>query len=180
MPVNSDLYIATMSRDVRVIRRPVNTSRRKRTVNIATTYLPLVTDRHESPKSVVCHRHAGGVVIVALDRSNRPVRAWSDVRDYQPIRCTYLDTFKLRSLVFERLRPDRLYVNCGQPLAPIPTIYSKRLIVYHDGLDLLLARLQKSFVGPSVTPSQRRPTYDEIRKLDPSITPNDYRKIYGL
>lgn len=166
-----------------MIRRPVNTSRRKRTVNIANTYLPLTSTLTDQSKTVVCHRHSSGTVIVALDRSNRPTRAWSDVRDYQPIRCAYLDTSKLRSLVFERLKPERLYANCGQSLSPIPVAYAKHLIVYHDGLDRLLARLQTQqqhrIIDPK--PSQHgRPTYEEIRKLDPTITPNDYRKIYSL
>lgn len=171
-----------MYKDVRVIRRPVNTSRRKRTVNIATTYLPLATpEKEKAVRTVVCHRHAGGTVIVALDRSNRPVRAWSDVRDYQPIRCTYLESYKLRTLVFERLKPDRLYANCGLPLAPIPTVYAKRLTVYADGLDRLLARLRmEAKPEVSAVAPTHRPTYDEIRSLDPTITPSDYRKIYGM
>lgn len=170
------------SRDVRVIRRPIDTSRRKRTVNIATTYLPLVTAAKTTTSggTVVCHRHAAGVVVVALDRWNRPVRAWSNVRDYQPIRCAFLNGTRLRSLVFEQLRPKRLYVNCGEPLAPISSP-DVELIVYDEGLDRLLAKLQRETPLPQEQQQQSscRPTYEEIRKLDPSITPNDYRKIYG-
>lgn len=165
----------------------VPTSRNKRERSIAASFVRFAASSKRI-ESVICHKHHSGHLLVALNESNLPVKAWTTNQAYMPIRAKRVsDKNELRDLIRHVLSPKRVYMNDATLLAPF-TDNPFEVVFYSTTLLETMKSLNSgAFVGGSESVARNTPrtsnldsipSFESVKKLDNSITYKDYKTIY--
>lgn len=164
----------------------VNTDRACRSIDIASSAIPL--DRKDMKcVNAIFHTSIIGHLLIALNKSNRPVCAWCDIDAIVPIKCKIIQsTLQFRSII-NSIKPKCLYLNDGSLLAPMRYDQSKEpynISPYTGTLPQLLKRLaDEESIRETMANAKHAnvadsiPTYETLLALDSTLTKSDYRKF---
>jgi hypothetical protein len=125
-------------------------------------------------------------MLIALNKRNLPVKAWTNNRAYMPIRARYVsDESALRDIARRHLAPKKMYMNDARLLAPFDENEPFEVIFYDGSLCDLLKSLNADAAATmtkkhnnSNNENRKIPSYEFVKKLDNNITYDDYRNIY--
>ena len=168
---------------VTVVKIPTSRNRRERSIAVSFVRFDKSSKRIES---VICHKHYSGYLLIALNKLNLPVKAWTTNKAYIPIKAKFVsDESVLRDLVKRVLLPRRVYMNDATLLAPFTRDDSFEVIFYEGSLSNVMKSLNsEAFAngdcGGAVADAPRTddrmiPTFEFVKKLDNSITYKDYK-----
>lgn len=165
--------------------------RKARAINIAHSFIPL-SKNNVRIVNVLFHKNLEGFVMIGLNEFNEPVKAWCNIDGIVPIQrhIVKIDQF---CGILKRLDPQTVYLNDGELLKPV--LCNRKLVVYHG--KTLREILDEIKVSPRVTcngnnnraskkssptnnvDGYKVPTFEEMLKLDPTLTRRQYKIFYS-
>lgn len=173
----------------------ISKDRNKREKSIAVTFVKFDKQNGTKPiHTLICHKHFGGHLLVGLNSRNLPVKAWTTNRAYMPIRAKYIhDPSKLNNMIRNSIKPQLVYMNDAEVLTPFPSTTTASAaadpfeIIFYEGT---LCDLLRSLNNITATNNKQSsiscnddnsiPSYEFVKKLDKSISYDDYKLIYMI
>lgn len=156
-----------------IVQREISKKRNIREKNIAHSFISLKCN-DKIVNSIVFHKHLSGHIMIALNIKNEPIKAWSDLKGFMPIKTRVIETHKFREILLN-IKPNYIYLNDGVLLAPLEKF---KLHIYDIPLANLLNNLRKDAINNVENKNDSIPTYSDIKKLDSTITYKEYKIIY--
>lgn len=158
---------------------------------MAAAIIPL--DRNDSVAvHAIFHKSFIGHVLIAINKSHRPVAAWCDVAGIVPIKSRFIKQNQFVDII-SRLKPQKLYLNNGELISSV--LQEHELHIYNnESLIEILQRLEikKSSsveaIMPSTTANNNTKssqtssdlTFADMKILDPTLTRREYKKIINM
>lgn len=154
----------------------VQKTRTMRAVDMAGLAIPFDRD---DPVAVaaVFHKSFVGNVLVALNKSNRPVAAWRDIDGIVPIKSKLIKSEHFES-VLRRLKPNILYLNNGLGITSILNL--QKLHVYDDQtLVQILDEIRNANLlnDRNAANNYKELSYQDMLQLDSTLTRREYNKL---
>lgn len=148
----------------------VSKRRNRRTIDIAFSQFPFdKIDR--DPVNVLYHKSIDGYRIFSLNKNNRPIRCWTNIKGISAVKSLYVSTDKFAKIV-ENLKPKIIFLNDGNYL----NITSQNIKVYHQ--KTLTEILTDIEIKPKPINNESKnniPTYADMQILDPKMTRKQYK-----
>lgn len=155
------------------IQREIPKERNSREKNIAHSFISLKSD-DKIVVNIVFHKNLSGYIMIGLNKKNQPIKAWSDLKGFMPIKTRLIKKNHFRDILLN-YKPNCIYLNDGVLLAPLEKF---KLHIYDMSLMNLLNKLRNDGINNDIEKNNFIPNYSDIKKLDSTITYKDYKKIY--
>lgn len=164
----------------------VKKSRKNRPINMAASMIPFDRDDVIAVNAIF-HKSFMGHVLIAVNKSNRPVVAWCDVNGIVPIKSRLVTNRDQFVEILKRLQPKTLYLNNGEVIAS--ALHQYTLSVYNnetllDILNRIEVQPQQSTYGTFKLAHRHSDTKDltfaEMKALDATLTRREYNNIVNM
>lgn len=154
-------------------------TRNKREVSVA--HWRYTMDKHnKTPVNALYHKTSAGHILVALNKFNKPVRAWCDFNGIAAIKMVQVSSEKFSNIIDCTIKPKILYLNDGEHLHCLD---NKTKVVYtNSNLYEILKELEENTKQEKHTDNKQNslgniPSYADMKILEPQMTHAQYKRF---